>query len=271
MFASTCIHPIDLVKVRLQVGGADATAFGILRNVVSTNGITGLYAGLSASLMRQATYGTARIGLHTVFSRKLKERRGNDEPLPVYLSFASAFASGAMASAIGNPFDVALVRFQGDGLLPPAERRGYTNVINAVTRIVREEGFSALYHGYPPTLMRAIGMNVGMMASYDQAHDRIAKWNGLNRGTDLMSSAVAGFFCAFFSLPFDMMKSRLQFMTEGQYKGVGDVFVKILRHEGVLTFWRGFGAYYLRCAPHAMIILMTRAQLIRWWDEKIGK
>lgn len=34
-------------------------------------------------------------------------------------------------------------------------------------------------------------------------------------------------------------------------------FQKVLRKEGVLAFWTGFGAYYTRCAPHAMIILLT--------------
>jgi solute carrier family 25 (mitochondrial oxoglutarate transporter), member 11 len=31
----------------------------------------------------------------------------------------------------------------------------------------------------------------------------------------------------------------------------------VLRKEGPLAFWTGFGAYYARCAPHAMIILLT--------------
>jgi hypothetical protein len=34
-----------------------------------------VYAGLSASIMRQAIYGTARIGLHRTFSNKLQEVR----------------------------------------------------------------------------------------------------------------------------------------------------------------------------------------------------
>lgn len=33
--------------------------------------------------------------------------------------------------------------------------------------------------------------------------------------------------------------------------------MKIYTQEGVLAFWTGFGAYYMRTAPHAMIILMT--------------
>mmetsp|Transcript_20293 Transcript_20293/g.71765 ORF Transcript_20293/g.71765 Transcript_20293/m.71765 type:complete len:341 (-) Transcript_20293:137-1159(-) len=270
MFASACIQPIDLVKVRLQVGAGTLGTVGVFRSVVKEEGVSGLYRGLSAALTRQATYGTARIGLHTAFSKKLKEQQGGGD-LPLWKSFGSAFTSGAIASAIGNPFDVALVRCQADGTLPVAERRGYTNVFNAVTRIVKEEGVGALYHGYKPTLLRAIAMNVGMMASYDQVHDRVVKLNGKGMVTDMLSSAAAGFFCAFLSLPPDMLKSRLQFAAPGTYRGLWDCATQVVRKEGVLTFWRGFDAYYMRCAPHAMIILMTRAQLLRLWDEHIGE
>ncbi len=43
----------------------------------------------------------------------------------------------------------------------------------------------------------------------------------------------------------------------GRYKGIIDAATKILATEGLLAFWTGFGAYYMRTAPHAIIILMT--------------
>lgn len=165
--------------------------------------------------------------------------------------------------------DVSLVRMQSDGMKPADARRNYTGVFNAVFRITKEEGFGALYHGYKPTLMRAIAMNVGMMASYDQVKETIEAYNGKNMTTNLLSSAAAGFFCAFLSLPPDMLKTRLQNAKPGTYRGVVHCASTILKNEGVVAFWRGFGAYYTRCAPHAMIILMTREQLIQAWDKYV--
>ena len=60
-----------------------------------------LYAGLSASLMRQAIYGTARLGLHRVFTNKLKERNGGT--ISFFASSLSSITSGALAGMIGNP------------------------------------------------------------------------------------------------------------------------------------------------------------------------
>lgn len=60
---------------------------------------------LDSAILRQATYGTARIGLHTAFSERLKEMNGGQN-IPFMQKFVSSFVSGAIASSIGNPFDV---------------------------------------------------------------------------------------------------------------------------------------------------------------------
>jgi len=185
----------------------------------------------------------------------------------------SGMCSGGIAVCIGTPFDVALVRMQADSMKPLELRRNYKNVFDAISRIFTEEGPKRLYAGLAPNILRGMSMNVGMLACYDQAKDFIA----LNitkdpnpakpsMVTNIMSSAVAGFTSAAFSLPFDMLKSRLQDMKpnakgEMPYSGLMDCSLSILRKEGILAFWTGFPAYYGRCAPHAMIILMTIEQV----------
>lgn len=91
-----------------------------------------------------------------------------------------------------------------------------------------------------------------------------------------MSSAAAGVTCAVFSLPFDLIKTRLQNMRPDPktgampYTGVIDCAAKVIRHEGVLALWRGLSAYYLRCAPHAMIILITLEQINLAYSKAFG-
>ena len=66
--AATCfVQPLDLVKNRMQVikvpeGGKKPTTASILFGVVKNEGFTKLYNGLSAGLLRQATYTTTRLG-----------------------------------------------------------------------------------------------------------------------------------------------------------------------------------------------------------------
>lgn len=63
-----------------------------------------------------------------------------------------------------------------------------------------------------------------------------------------------------------MLKSRLQNQKPGAdgkmpYKGLVDVATKLVTAEGVPALWTGFSSYYMRCAPHAMLILLTIEQL----------
>jgi len=273
-FASCAIHPIDLAKVRMQLygqlnpGKKIPNFTTIISNMVKNDGILSVYKGIDASIGRQLVYGTARIGLHRTFSDILVERN-EGKPINFVTKVLSGMASGSIAVCIGTPFDIALVRLQSDSMAPESERRNYKNVFDALIRTTKEEGIGALYKGLAPNILRGMSMNVGMLACYDQAKEVVAKLlndpmeNGPTIGTKLGSSAVAGFTAALFSLPFDLIKSRLMAQKidpatgKMPYKGIADCAMQIFKKEGPLGFYGGFSAYYGRCAPHAMIILLS--------------
>lgn len=128
-FASTVVQPVDLAKVRLQLivaepGVKKPGALSMLRTMIANEGFRSVYAGLSASLMRQAVYGTARIGLHRSLSDYLIAQN-NGKPLSFATKSLSGMASGSAAVCLGTPFDVVLVRMQADSMKPVGERRGY--------------------------------------------------------------------------------------------------------------------------------------------------
>ena len=216
VIATMCVHPVDLLKTRVQMqvvpaGQPRMGSIKMARMIVSEGGITKLYAGLSAAIMRQAVYGTARLGLHDQISKKLRDRNGG-HAIPLYQKIASSMISGAVGGLAGNPFDIAMVRMQADGQAPVEQRRGYTNVFTAVGRIVKEEGLMTLWRGSIPMVCRAIAMNVGMLASYDQSKELLAPYTGTGKTTSLLASAISGFVCAFTTLPFDLIKCRMMNM-----------------------------------------------------------
>ena len=118
-----------------------------------------------------------------------------------------------------------------------------------------------MYSGLTPNIFRGMAMNVGQLVCFDQTKEFVCHNvthedpNKPSLSTRLMAASVAGFTASALSLPFDLMKSRMQ--DAGKYKGIVDVFTKTLTKEGPLAFWTGFGAYYMRTAPHAMIVLMS--------------
>ena len=70
------VQPLDLVKNRMQLSGAGGgkkehkTSLHAIRSILKNEGITGMYTGLSAGLLRQATYTTTRLGIYTWLFQK---------------------------------------------------------------------------------------------------------------------------------------------------------------------------------------------------------
>jgi solute carrier family 25 oxoglutarate transporter 11 len=58
---------------------------------------------------------------------------------------------------------------QADSTLPAAQRRNYKNAFHGIYRIIADEGVLALWKGAGPTVARAMSLNMGMLASYDQS------------------------------------------------------------------------------------------------------
>lgn len=173
--------------------------------------------------------------------------------------------SGFLGSLVGNPSDLALVRAQADSYLPKEQRRNYKNVFDAFYRIIKEEGVTTLWRGSMPTICRAVSMNVGMMASYDEFKELFSSYLNMDQDSTkvrLISSAGSGVVCSFVSLPFDNVKTKLQKMNKlpsglNPYDGVIDCLKKTIKREGVTGLWVGYPTYYLRVAPHAMTALLV--------------
>lgn len=265
MAATSVTQPIDTVKVRIQIKGEDGaknvSPFAVAREIRQQQGIKGFYQGLDSALFRQATYATARFGIYRSISNYIKEKNKRD--LSGGEKIVSSLTAGFLASLIGNPGDLALVRFQSDGSLPVDQRRNYRHVFDAFNRIIKEEGFLTLWRGAGPNVGRGMAMNLGMLAPYDEVKERINKATGTKdtNSTRLIASAIAGLTAAFAGLPFDNVKTKLQKMrmnAEGvyPYKGFVDCFAKSVAREGVTGLWIGFPTFYFRVAPHAMLALL---------------
>eukprot|EP01134_Creolimax_fragrantissima_P007465 CFRG7465T1 len=278
MIATTCIQPVDLIKVRIQLSGegghgASRNPFTVGTAIVRSDGILSLYRGLSAGLLRQATYTTARMGIFRTLTEKVKSADGK---VTFFQRVACSLTAGGLGAVIGNPCDLALIRMQADSTLPLAERRNYKNVLDALFKIGKTEGISAWWRGCLPTVARAMSLNVGMLATYDQAKEKITGQLGAGKATNFASSAVAGFFASFMSLPFDFVKTRLQKMKANPdgsmpYKSTVDCFLKVAKSEGPLAFYNGFVTYYFRIAPHAMITLLAVETLRTQFGDAVSK
>lgn len=276
MVATSVIQPVDMVKVRIQLAGEGVatgpkpTPLSVTREIIAKGKVLDLYTGLSAGLLRQAVYTTARIGFFDTFMGQLTARaKAKDQKIGFAERAAAGLSAGGIAAMIGNPADLALIRMQSDGLKPVDQRKNYKSVIDALSRIAKSEGVGALWAGATPTVVRAMALNFGQLAFFSEAKSQLkTRTDWSPRVQTLSASAIAGFFASFFSLPFDFVKTRLQKQSRGPdgklpYNSMADCFVKVTKQEGLLRFYRGFGTYYVRIAPHAMVTLIV-ADYLGW-------
>jgi solute carrier family 25 oxoglutarate transporter 11 len=259
-FATACIQPMDMIKVRIQlqagVAGATTSPFKIAAKMISEEGFSSLYAGLSAGLTRQVIYTGARLGLYDQLTEMSKTRNDDGKPLPLRQTAACALTAGGVAAVLGNPADLSLVRMQADSMLPKAQQRGYSSVVAALSGIVRQEGFLALFKGAAPTATRAMALNLGMLGGNSEAKKHLAALGVQGNALVFSASAIAGFFASAFSLPFDFVKTALQKQGTA-FTGPLDCVTKTLAAGGPLRFYAGFPTYYFRIAPHAMLTLIA--------------
>lgn len=73
---------------------------------------------------------------------------------------------------MGSPADLSLIRMQSDSTLPASQRRNYKGVGDALVQIIKADGLGGLFRGAGPTVVRAMSLNMGMLASNDQVKPR---------------------------------------------------------------------------------------------------
>ena len=129
-----------------------------LYTFASRDGVLSLWQGLSASIMRQSTYSTARLGLYNYLAHTLK-RTSSTQNLSTSSTIACAGVAGGIAGLIGNPTEVVLVRMCADGAKAPEKRFKYGNAVTGLLRIARDEGVGAFGKGLTPNVARSILMS----------------------------------------------------------------------------------------------------------------
>lgn len=214
MGATCVVQPLDLIKTRLQISGAGGGAkeytgtFDAFAKIIKREGFTAIYKGLTAGLLRQATYTTTRLGTYTFLNEKYKKETGKTPNL--FASMGLGVCAGVAGSFVGNPAEISLIRMTADGRLPLDQRRNYTSVVNALARIVREEGILTLWRGCIPTMGRAAVVNAAQLSSYSQAKRLLVKSGHFQEGIlmHFTASMISGFVTTVASMPVDIAKTR---------------------------------------------------------------
>jgi len=265
--AACFTHPLDRTKYCMQVLSSKQPMLKAMQGFAIRDGIRSLWSGLSASILRQTTYSTARFALYDILARQMQQRTG--EKLSSGSTVLCAGVAGGLAGMIGNPTEVVLVRMCSDGVKEPAHRYHYRNAISGMARIGREEGLGAFTKGLGPNVVRSILMNVSQIAVYTSVKRRILT-NDFIPVSDgvpvhIAASLAAGTVATTVCAPADVFKSRMQNAksAKGQAPGIVKIFVDGMKVEGPGFLMKGWTPAWLRLAPNTVLMFLFMEQLQR--------
>ena len=185
---------------------------GVAIEAAKQNGIMSLYNGISAALLRQATYSTVRFAFyesakdHILSRQEFQDSRHKTKKLTFFQSIVIAGIGGGLGSIFGSPADLINVRMQNDLKLPVNERRNYKHCFEALYRITKTEGFSSLYTGFHMATLRGVLVTIGQLAFYDQFKSGLINTNYFqdNVVTHFTASVMAGFVATSITQPADV-------------------------------------------------------------------
>jgi hypothetical protein len=256
----TCIHPIDVVKTRLQVSGNGARNYealgisGTIRTTFREEGLRAFWKGIDAAWLREASYTSLRLGLY----EPIKNIMGVNNQSSFFMKFAAGSLAGAIGSLFGNPFDVIKTRmmtFEGN------EPKTFLNTFVDIYKSRKLD----FYKGLQANVIRACVLNGTKMACYEQIKQTITQTNVIPSGipTQFCSAFGAGFFMAITVSPFDMIRTQLMNQPSNvkMYSGFVDCFVKIVKEKGIGGLYAGFIPIWARFAPTACLQFIIFEQI----------
>ena len=134
------MYPTDVIKTRIQLStGKSESLPTIVRNLISKEGWTALYRGISAPIVSEAPKRAVKFSANEFYRGLFKNSEGKLTPLGY---FGAGACAGTTEAFVNCPFEVVKVRMQA-----PESKELYKSTSHAAKEMLVKEGPTALYKG----------------------------------------------------------------------------------------------------------------------------
>lgn len=156
------ILPFTVIKTRFESGQFKYS--GVLQAFVSiykTEGLRGLFSGLSATLLRDAPFSGLYLMFYTQAKKSVKNMDFLADPQVPIVHFSCGVVAGCLASIVTQPADVVKTHMQ---LYP--ER--FASVRHVVLHVYGKDGLTGFLRGIVPRTLRRTLMAALAWTFYEQ-------------------------------------------------------------------------------------------------------
>jgi solute carrier family 25 (mitochondrial adenine nucleotide translocator), member 4/5/6/31 len=254
--AKTLVAPIERVKLWMQLGSTDQSAWQVTRMMYREQGIWSFWRGNGPNIIRQA--GT--VGLNFMFmdyyktlSNKFTESRGSK----MGAAFLSGGLAGGTCTTLLYPMEFLRTRLA-------MESSGRTGMLSVLLSTLKTDGIKGMYQGYGIALAGVFlyrGLHLGgydalkmQLVHYKQSSDLPLSW-GERFAVAQTVSLVAGTI----SYPIDSVRRRMM-MQAGKpqklYRSSIHAVRVIAQQEGMRGFYLGIGPNLVRSVGAAVLLVV---------------
>ena len=239
--------------------------FATLREIIKTEGVRGMYRGVSAPMVAVAPiWATSFWGFDTgvrlvrYFAGMSPDARLNVLQLCIAGGFSALPTALVMVPCerikcilqTQQQVQQQQEKKKQETTTTKANKMKYNGFVDCATQLYLEAGIRGLYKGTALTLMRDVPGNMVYFGVYEVVKTSLGNANAVNpAAAALLAGAAAGVSFWPVILPMDCLKSRYQTAPSGKYNNIGDVYTELVREEGVGGFFRGIRPAMVRSAP----------------------
>ncbi|XP_006854607.2 protein MITOFERRINLIKE 1, chloroplastic [Amborella trichopoda] len=162
LVSSAIMVPKELITQRMQAG-AKGRSWEVLLRILERDGILGLYAGYSATLLRNLPAGVLSYSSFEYLKSAVLSRTGNSHLEP-FQSVCCGALAGAISASLTTPLDVVKTRLmtqiQSGAIVDPETKAKitilvYTGISSTMREILKEEGWMGLTRGMGPRVLHS--------------------------------------------------------------------------------------------------------------------
>ncbi|CAH8600254.1 unnamed protein product [Heterobilharzia americana] len=152
--------------------------------------------------------------------------------------------------------------------IKPTGKSYYSGLLQAFSRIYKEEGVRGLWKGHVPGQLLSITFCGAQFASFYAIENLLIDRTNPNPSSiwlhDLVAGCVTGIIASAICEPLDVMRTRL--IAQGKHQVYSGFLLgarDLVREEGIIGLWRGIGPCLVSVVPQTTIYFATYEQLKR--------
>ncbi|KAI6672107.1 hypothetical protein NL676_006992 [Syzygium grande] len=254
------LAPLETIRTRMIVGVGSKNIAGSFLEVMEQQGWQGLWAGNTINMLRIIPTQAIELGTFECAKRAMtsaqEQWKQTEGPkvqlgslnLRLNLSWISPVAVAGAAAGIAGTLVCHPLEVLKDRLTVSPDI--YPSLRVALSKIYQDGGIGAFYAGLSPTL-------IGMLP-YSTSYYFIYETKSLSRPEMLLIGAFAGFTASTISFPLEVARKRLMV---GALQGkcpphMAAALAEVIREEGLIGLYRGWGASCLKVMPSSGITWM---------------